>query len=264
MQTPRRKTPPLFSSSESFSSNSMKAAIGGRKGANLPVFAAVVLILLFGVVMYNEDIKSRAEFRLSTSRPSRTQLIIQQPEVIDMLPQETAKKEELQLGNYKKEEDPPNDDAKTYNNQKDKDREEEEQKIDQIMAMEDQEAEESGIELPPEGCDLFTGQWVLDNATHPLYKEDDCEFLSNQVTCLRNGRKDSLFQKWRWQPRDCSLPKFNAKLLLKKLRNKRLMYIGDSLNRNQWESMVCLAQSIVPSGKKRLSRTGSLSIFKIE
>ncbi|ESQ52721.1 hypothetical protein EUTSA_v10016723mg [Eutrema salsugineum] len=120
------------------------------------------------------------------------------------------------------------------------------------------------VELPPEECDLFTGKWVFDNKTHPLYKEEQCEFLTEQVTCLRNGRKDSLFQNWRWQPRDCSLPKFKARLLLEKLRNKRLMFVGDSLNRNQWESMVCLVQSVVPPGRKSLNQTGSLTIFQVQ
>ena len=58
--------------------------------------------------------------------------------------------------------------------------------------------------------------------------------------------------------------RFRAKLLLEKLRNKRLMFVGDSLNRNQWESMVCLAQSIIPPGRKSVNKTGSLSIFRIE
>lgn len=42
------------------------------------------------------------------------------------------------------------------------------------------------------------------------------------------------------------------------------MFVGDSLNRNQWESMICLVQSAVPQGKKRLDLYGALSVFTIE
>lgn len=58
--------------------------------------------------------------------------------------------------------------------------------------------------------------------------------------------------------------RFNAKLLLEKFKGKRVMFVGDSLNRNQWESMVCLLQSVVPHGMKSLRDTGSVSVFKIE
>lgn len=42
------------------------------------------------------------------------------------------------------------------------------------------------------------------------------------------------------------------------------MFVGDSLNRNQWESMVCFVQSAVPSSRKSLIKSGSLNIFRIE
>ncbi|KAI3751279.1 hypothetical protein L2E82_22327 [Cichorium intybus] len=126
-------------------------------------------------------------------------------------------------------------------------------------------AEDDGdVEFPPESCDIFDGSWVFDELTHPLYKEEECEFLTEQVTCMKNGRQDSMYQKWRWQPKDCNLPKFKGKLLAEELKNKRLMFVGDSLNRNQWESMVCMVQSVVKSGRKSLIKTGSLSIFRIE
>lgn len=59
----------------------------------------------------------------------------------------------------------------------------------------------------PESCDLFDGRWVYDDVNYPLYKEPECPFLTEQVTCLRNGRRDDGFQKWRWQPNHCALPR---------------------------------------------------------
>ncbi|KAI3751276.1 hypothetical protein L2E82_22324 [Cichorium intybus] len=124
--------------------------------------------------------------------------------------------------------------------------------------------DDDDVEFPPESCDIFDGNWVYDDLTRPLYKEEECEFLTEQVTCMKNGRQESMYQKWRWQPKDCNLPKFRGKLFAEKLKNKRLMFVGDSLNRNQWESMVCMVQSVVSSGRKSLIRIGSFSIFRIE
>ncbi|KAK4253354.1 hypothetical protein QN277_010675 [Acacia crassicarpa] len=113
-------------------------------------------------------------------------------------------------------------------------------------------------------CDLFSGKWVFDNESYPLYKEKQCTFMSDQLACSKFGRKDLSYQNWRWQPHQCDLPRFNATALLERLRNKRLMFVGDSLNRGQWVSMVCLVDSSIPPSLKsmRSIANGSLSIFK--
>ncbi|XP_057952392.1 protein trichome birefringence-like 31 [Malania oleifera] len=122
-------------------------------------------------------------------------------------------------------------------------------------------SEDEGIE---EGCNVFEGKWVWDNVSYPLYTEDSCPFLVKQVTCLRNGRPDSLYQNWRWQPHGCNLPRFDPLKLLEILRDRTLMFIGDSIQRGQFESMVCLVQSIIPDGKKSLHRIPPMKIFKVE
>jgi hypothetical protein len=60
---------------------------------------------------------------------------------------------------------------------------------------------------PAGSCDLYRGRWVYDEARAPLYKEHGCGFLTEQVTCMRNGRRDDAYQKWRWQPDGCDLPR---------------------------------------------------------
>ncbi|KAL8151603.1 hypothetical protein V2J09_021411 [Rumex salicifolius] len=94
-------------------------------------------------------------------------------------------------------------------------------------------------------CDFFDGNWVWDE-TYPLYDSRDCKFLDGGFRCSQNGRPDNSYTKWRWQPTHCNLPRFNAKLMLEKLRNRRLVFVGDSIGRNQWESLLCMLASAVP------------------
>ncbi|KAJ6804897.1 protein trichome birefringence-like 11 [Iris pallida] len=93
-------------------------------------------------------------------------------------------------------------------------------------------------------CDLFDGEWVWDER-HPLYESQDCPFLDEGFRCLENGRPDGFYTKWRWKPRRCSLPRFDAEDMLEKLRNRRLVFVGDSIGRNQWESLLCMLSSVI-------------------
>ncbi|WCJ21516.1 TRICHOME BIREFRINGENCE-LIKE 11 [Euphorbia peplus] len=93
-------------------------------------------------------------------------------------------------------------------------------------------------------CNVFDGNWVWDDS-YPLYDSKDCDFIDGGFRCLENGRPDSFYTKWRWQPNHCVLPRFDAKLMLEKLRNRRLVFVGDSVGRNQWESLLCMLAAAV-------------------
>uniref|UniRef100_A0A0E0DAC8 Uncharacterized protein n=1 Tax=Oryza meridionalis TaxID=40149 RepID=A0A0E0DAC8_9ORYZ len=90
-----------------------------------------------------------------------------------------------------------------------------------------------------ESCDVFDGSWVPDRR-YPLYNSSDCPFAERGFNCLANGRKDTGYLKWRWKPRGCDLPRFSARDVLERLRGKRVVFVGDSMSRTQWESFICM------------------------
>ncbi|XP_071908470.1 protein trichome birefringence-like 9 [Coffea arabica] len=97
----------------------------------------------------------------------------------------------------------------------------------------------------PKVCDYSYGSWVRDES-YPLHKyTEKCPFLDPGFRCQQSGRPDTGYQKWRWQPRACNLPRFNATDFLDRARDGRIVFAGDSIVRNQWESLLCmLAQGV--------------------
>ena len=57
-------------------------------------------------------------------------------------------------------------------------------------------------------CDFFDGEWVKDDA-YPLYKPDSCSLIDEQFNCIRNGRPDKDYQKYKWKPKGCTLPRYS-------------------------------------------------------
>lgn len=51
--------------------------------------------------------------------------------------------------------------------------------------------------------------------------------------------------------------------MLERLRGKRLVFVGDSLNRNMWESLVCILSNSVKD-KKKVFEVSGRSQFKAQ
>ncbi|XP_073292999.1 protein YLS7-like [Primulina huaijiensis] len=117
--------------------------------------------------------------------------------------------------------------------------------------------EEDGITNPPSsGCDLYHGTWIYD-PIGPLYTNNSCPVITQMQNCQGNGRPDKEYENWRWKPSECDLPRFDPKMFLELMRGKTLAFIGDSVARNQMESMLCILWQVeVPKnrGNRKMQR----------
>uniref|UniRef100_A0AAN0LI60 Terpene synthase n=1 Tax=Syringa oblata TaxID=178762 RepID=A0AAN0LI60_9LAMI len=109
-------------------------------------------------------------------------------------------------------------------------------------------------------CDLFEGSWVHDSSS-PLYNSRSCPFIEREFNCQNNGRSDTLYLQYKWQPHACNLSRFDGHDFLQRFKGKSIMFVGDSLSRNQWQSLTCLLYTALPSTKFNVSRVGDISTF---
>ncbi|KAF0901695.1 hypothetical protein E2562_006175 [Oryza meyeriana var. granulata] len=97
---------------------------------------------------------------------------------------------------------------------------------------------DSGVNNMEEKCDISMGKWVRE-PNGPVYTNMTCPTLPDYKNCQKHG-KDPGHLYWRWQPDGCDLPRFSSERFLTTVRGKRLAFIGDSLARNQMDSLLCL------------------------
>ncbi|KAJ0262056.1 Protein trichome birefringence-like 37 [Hirschfeldia incana] len=106
------------------------------------------------------------------------------------------------------------------------------------------------------GCNLFQGRWVPD-ASYPFYNSSTCPFIDSEFNCF--SRPDKQFLEYSWKPDSCIIPRFDGLAFLNKWRGKRVMFVGDSLSLNMWESLACMIHSSVPDSKTNFSKRTPLS-----
>lgn len=98
-----------------------------------------------------------------------------------------------------------------------------------------------------QACNYAKGKWVPDN-NRPLYSGFGCkQWLSGMWACRLTQRTDFAYEKLRWQPKSCQMEEFEGSKFLRKMQDKTLAFVGDSLGRQQFQSLMCM----ITGGKER-------------
>ncbi|KAK1605648.1 hypothetical protein QYE76_029321 [Lolium multiflorum] len=97
----------------------------------------------------------------------------------------------------------------------------------------------------PQECDIFRGEWVPDDGgALPYYTNLSCPVIQEHQNCMKYGRPDLGFLRWRWRPAGCELPRFDAAGFLDVMRDRSMAFVGDSLARNHMQSLICLLTKV--------------------
>ncbi|OVA08328.1 PMR5 N-terminal domain [Macleaya cordata] len=98
-----------------------------------------------------------------------------------------------------------------------------------------------------EACNFAKGKWVEDS-TRPLYSGFGCkQWLSDMWACRLTQRTDFSYERFRWKPYNCEMPDFEGSSFLRRMQDKTIAIVGDSLGRQQFQSLMCM----VTGGKQR-------------
>uniref|UniRef100_A0A804MR36 Trichome birefringence-like N-terminal domain-containing protein n=1 Tax=Zea mays TaxID=4577 RepID=A0A804MR36_MAIZE len=104
-----------------------------------------------------------------------------------------------------------------------------------------------------QSCDYSAGEWVRDPlAGSSLRYDNTCKEIFKGWNCIANGKPNARdLLSWRWRPvgPGCELPRLDPRRFLEHLRDTSIGFVGDSLNRNMFASLVCMLRGV--SGEVR-------------
>ncbi|KAK1264899.1 hypothetical protein QJS04_geneDACA011317 [Acorus gramineus] len=89
-------------------------------------------------------------------------------------------------------------------------------------------------------CNYAKGKWVAD-VRWPLYSGFGCkQWLSEMWACRLTQRANFSYEGYRWIPFNCEMPDFEGSAFLRRMRDKTVALVGDSLGRQQFQSLMCM------------------------
>ncbi|KFK36137.1 hypothetical protein AALP_AA4G082200 [Arabis alpina] len=104
---------------------------------------------------------------------------------------------------------------------------------------------ENDVVTTNENCDIFSGEWVP-NPEGPYYNHTTCYAIPDYQNCMKFGRPDTNFMKWKWRPDGCedAVPVFDPWRFLEIMRGKTMAIVGDSVSNNHVQSLICLLSQV--------------------
>uniref|UniRef100_A0A453C5T6 Uncharacterized protein n=1 Tax=Aegilops tauschii subsp. strangulata TaxID=200361 RepID=A0A453C5T6_AEGTS len=70
-----------------------------------------------------------------------------------------------------------------------------------------------------------------------------CPTIPDSKNCAKYGKQMD-YVNWRWKPQGCDMARFQPQLFLNIVQGKTLAFAGDSIGRNQMESLLCLLSQV--------------------
>nr|DAD38002.1 TPA_asm: hypothetical protein HUJ06_008643 [Nelumbo nucifera] len=100
-------------------------------------------------------------------------------------------------------------------------------------------------------CDYSDGKWIYDPKFRTSLYANSCKEVFKGWNCISNNKSNAQdIMNWRWQPKGCDLPPFDPVWFLKRFSNTNIGFVGDSLNRNMFVSLVCTLKQVSLEVKK--------------
>ncbi|XP_038985316.1 protein trichome birefringence-like 14 isoform X1 [Phoenix dactylifera] len=108
------------------------------------------------------------------------------------------------------------------------------------LEKEDKGKESEKVPAENKECNYAKGKWVADKR-RPLYSGFGCkQWLSQMWACRLMRRTDFSYESFHWQPQGCDMPEFKGSEFLRRMQHKTIALVGDSLGRQQFQSLMCM------------------------